>query len=216
MIDNHIEQIHTSVTENVKQTIKYVRNVQKSSKNNHGKKLKSPNDGKHMVKLDSSMFAIRRLWDQVASPEESEETNNQPGSFLQMTIMERKEFKPRITKGEEEALAAKDEHIDTNFKLPSGDVILVDSQIDRFKRQNGITVNRRYYFSLLHKYFFTCSCIAITKTHMDSNLYAISQFCHLYINIIYENCSFVNVLLGWNFSICTCHLHANTHTHTQF
>lgn len=135
MIDNHIEQIHTSVTENVMQTIKFIQNEQKSNKNI----IKRPNGGKKTVKLDPSMFALRRLWDQVASPDESIEWP------LQMVNGKQKEFKSRLTVGEEEALRAvrlaKGEQIDSNLRLPSGEVVLVDGRIDRFKRQNRITVN---------------------------------------------------------------------------
>lgn len=150
MIDSHIEQIHTSITENVKQTIKYTQNVQRSHKN----ATKRPTGGRQMVKLDPSMFALRQLWDQVASPDPSIE----PPLQMIRVHARQNEFKPRITVGEEEALRAlqtlqtkKVNRIDSNLMLPSKRVVQVDSQIDRFKRQNSITVNSIVSLSFLTK-----------------------------------------------------------------
>lgn len=129
MIDNHIDQMHTSVTENVKQTIKFMQNVQKT----HRKPLKRPlTDSRRIAKLDPSMHAIQRLWDLVASSEEFDERDLV-------------EFKPRIIKGEEEELNAlrrtKGEQSDTNFILPKGNLMFINARIDRFKRQSGRQVN---------------------------------------------------------------------------
>lgn len=175
MIDNHIEQIHASVTENVKQTIKFIQNEQKSNKN----LMKRPNGGKQMVKLDPSMFAIRQLWDQAATPDESLD------SPLQIINVRQTEFNSRITKAEQKALQTvrltKGEQIDNKNLLPSRQVVLVDTRIDRFKRQNRITVNETVfllflvYFTQIH---FTCTGAAITDAHNLHN--GTSQFYCLY------------------------------------
>lgn len=159
MIDNHVEQIHTSVTENVKQTIKYIQNVQKSNRTNQ-KTFKRPNGSKQTIKLDSSMLAMRQLWDQVASPEESmerdfgvtTENNRLIGAQWQTIKVERREFRPRMTNGEEKELLGirltKGEQIEKREAVP------IDSQIDRFKRQNGKTVNMTIENFDFHTYLF--------------------------------------------------------------
>lgn len=187
MIDNHIEHIHTSVTDNVKQSIKYIQNVQKTIGNGNTKKiLGRPNGGQQTLKLDPSMFAIRRLWDQVASPEESREKdfnvaiNKRPvGSHSQlisvkqikeMHQMQRKKTEPRITKGEKEELMAtrltKGEQINTNSTSTSEEVIRIETQVDRFKRQGASgskTVSAHHsiiWIFLFHtNIFHTCSCV---------------------------------------------------------
>ena len=179
-IDNHIEQIHSSVMENVKLTIKYIQMMQKSNK----KISKRPNGGRNAVLLDPSMFTIRRLWDQVASPEESQERDfgiaihYQPIAKSEITKLEpikqtipmekKEQMKPtdenklRLTQGEQEELMAiltktklletiprmtrSDEKIETS-SMPTSHaplqttpailkLVLVDTKIERFKRQN--------------------------------------------------------------------------------
>lgn len=134
-IDNHVKQIHTSVTENVKQTIKFIQNMQKSNKNI----LKRPNSGIKTVNLDPSMFAIRRLWDQVESPEELWQSHSgvasnyqpvqvhpQPRQMEQIKQIDKMEYnekaeekKPRLTKGEEaEELMARPAKSRQNESMP--------------------------------------------------------------------------------------------------
>lgn len=130
MIDNHVDNIHTSVTDNVKQTIKYVQHVQK-----HNEKLMKPNT-KRRVKLDPSLMAVKRLWDQVSSsetteldfdvdlhyqPEPREHENEKAFKYIEM---------PRITKGEQLSTT-----IEIITAMPK--VILVNPKVDRFKRQNA-------------------------------------------------------------------------------
>lgn len=126
MIDNHVDSIHSSVTDNVKQTIKFVQNVQKTN----DKLMKATT--KRKVKLDPSLNAVRRLWDHVATPDISENNfdvsiNYQaplpemPSQGLRIVEL------PRITKGEQLELNAPPK------------IILVDSRLERFKRQNGKT-----------------------------------------------------------------------------
>lgn len=126
-INNHVQLIHTSVMENVKQTIKFLQNMQKSS--DHITKRRSGN-GKWVL-LDPAMYKIRQLWDEVASTEEEYAENGFGTAFsyqpteskTQITKLEpirrnaqkvakqermepKAEQKPRlkITKGEEEEL----------------------------------------------------------------------------------------------------------------
>lgn len=169
MIDSHIEQIHTSITENVKQTIKTIQNAQKCNKN----LLKRPSGGAKMVKLNPSMLAISQLWDQVASHDASAETP------LQMINARQKEIKRRITLGEEEALRAvrmtKGERIATSSKLPSRRAIQVDSKIDRFKRQNGVTVKVNYFSIISHLISLQTNSLAIaslSQMHKSSFFYS--------------------------------------------
>lgn len=134
MIDNHVDNIHSSVTENVKQTIKYVQHVQKRNE-----KLMKPNT-KRRVKLDPSLIGVKRLWDQVASSETTEldfdvDLNYQPEPRDHES---EKAFKitemPRITKGEQLLTA-----VEIVTALPK--VILVNTKVDRFKRQNAHSDN---------------------------------------------------------------------------
>lgn len=204
MIDNHIEQIHTSITENVKQTIKYIQNAQKSNKHFS----KRPTGNREMVKLDPSLFAMRQLWDQVASPDASIE------SPLQMISVKRKEsrnvpFKPRITVGEEVALRAvrltKGERIDNNIMLPSREVVQVDSRIDRFKRQNGITVNDYIFHCFLHK---TNSHALLHCKHKCTKI-------HFFLVCIIICKLFVCKYVSW-VELSALHMpHIHTHKHAQ-
>lgn len=128
MIDNHVENIHSSVTENVKQTIKFVQKVQQSNQ-----KLMKPNTQRHQkIKLDPSFNAVRRLWDQVASSESSMESDfdvtlnyqeRQPQLDMSAPLVEQ----PRITKGEQIGLFYQE-------PIP----IYVNSKVDRFKRQKAV------------------------------------------------------------------------------
>lgn len=125
MIDNHVENIHSSVTDNVKQTIKHIQNVQKSN----GKLMKT--NTKHKVKLDPSLIPVRRLWDQVASPENMDsdfdvELNYHPEPEKALRIVDNM---PRLTKGEE----LQDTVIVVTSK-PKG--ITVNTKLDRFKRHS--------------------------------------------------------------------------------
>ncbi|XP_031625591.1 uncharacterized protein LOC116342211 [Contarinia nasturtii] len=114
MIDNHVENIHSSVTENVKQTIGYIQKWQKSN----GKLMKR--NGKHKVKLDKSLDGVKRLWDQVTSAEHTDFDVDYDKTLSNI------DFNGiRITKGEEIAVESS----------PKPKVI-VDTNIDRFKRQN--------------------------------------------------------------------------------
>lgn len=123
MIDNHVENIHSSVTDNVKQTIKYIQQIQKGNE-----KLMKTNT-KHKIKLDPSLIPVRRLWDQVSSPEISESDfditlNYQPEPDKALRLIEM----PRLTKGEE---------IGTIMVVTSKPkALLVDTKLDRFKRHN--------------------------------------------------------------------------------
>lgn len=128
MIDNHVENVHTSVTENVKQTIKYVQKKQKTSQ----RMMKPQSKRHHTPKLDPSLNAVRRLWDQVASGET-------PSSEFEVTLsyknkrpkLEKKSStseSPRLTKGEQ---------VDSKSDK---EVILVDTKLDRLRRQ-GKKVN---------------------------------------------------------------------------
>lgn len=163
-IDNHIEQIHSSVMDNVKLTMKYIQKMQKNSK----KTAKRRNSSRKPILMDPTMVAMGRIWEQVASSEESEERDigvtikYQPVSQItkinqvkQIVPMAKKEQmvangenKPRLTKGEEEellAILAKSRLLQT---LPSVStsttespaimkLILVDTKVERFKRQNA-------------------------------------------------------------------------------
>lgn len=89
-IDNHVGQIHTSVVENVKQTIKYLQNMQRSNKNIS----KRWSSSRKAVLLDPSMYKIRQLWDQAASLE----TESAERDFGVPIIYQPTESKTQITK----------------------------------------------------------------------------------------------------------------------
>lgn len=71
MIDEHIELIHTSITENAKQTLKFIQMILRTNKHIRKRPI-----GTEIAKLDPSMFAVRRLWDQVAAEDESLSSSN--------------------------------------------------------------------------------------------------------------------------------------------
>lgn len=122
MIDNHVENIHSSVTDNVKQTIKYIQQVQRSNQ-----KLTKPTSNRK-IKLDPSLIPVRRLWDQVASPDDNESDfevtiHYQPESETNGRLMK----KPRLTKGEELEIA----RTSTTLRPKKA---LIDTKLDRFRR----------------------------------------------------------------------------------
>ncbi|XP_055297037.1 uncharacterized protein LOC129565823 [Sitodiplosis mosellana] len=120
MIDNHVENIHSSVTDNVKQTIKFVQKMQKTNE-----KLSQTNT-KQKVKLDPSLIPVRRLWDQIASPENTGSDfdvdlnyHQEPGQAFRIVEM------ARLTKGEELVVVT---------SKPKA--VLVNTKLDRFKRHD--------------------------------------------------------------------------------
>lgn len=120
MIDNHVENIHSSVTDNVKQTIKYVQKMQKTDE-----KLMQTNT-KRKVKLDPSLVPVRRLWDQVASPESSDDDFDVDLNYqAEPRQASRMVDEPRLTKGEELVVIT---------SKPKA--VLVNTKLDRFRRHN--------------------------------------------------------------------------------
>lgn len=143
MIDDHVEQIHTSITESAKQTIRFIQTMQKNYVNVRHRQRPISSE---IVKLDPSMFIVRRLWDQVVEEDESESSNTNDFDVAsnhrskssrsrkqQQTIepTERKKMRkkrPRITKGEEEAEAEQDEF---NARISRGDDQEIETRISR-------------------------------------------------------------------------------------
>lgn len=130
MIDNHVEDIHTTVTDNVKQTIKFVQQVQQTN----AKLMKSPPGRK--LKLDPALTPVRRLWDQIATSDRSEsdfdvslnyQPDSQPETERNMKLMKR----PRLTRGEE---------LDISTMPPppppkKSKIMKIDTKLGRFRRQ---------------------------------------------------------------------------------
>lgn len=144
MIDNHVEDIHSTVTDNVKQTIKYIQRVQQTNE----KLMKSSSGQK--VKLDPSLAKVRRLWDQVAAPDQSESDfdvslNYQPETDTpNMKLTDTPNMKlvkmPRLTRGEE--LEIRTMAPPPPSKKPK--IMIVDTKLERFRRgyeEYGRSVN---------------------------------------------------------------------------
>lgn len=116
MIDNHVEDIHENLVESAKKTLKFIQIMQKSNKNLHERPIST-----EIVKLDPTMFVVRRLWNQVASETDSSETasadqddvdvafNSQPRRRTSKAakLKKRNKKKPRLTKGEEDEISAR-------------------------------------------------------------------------------------------------------------
>lgn len=125
MIDNHVENIHSSVTDNVKQTIKYIQQVQRSNE-----KLKKPRSNRK-IKLDPSLIPVRRLWDQVASPDDEDSDfdisiNYQPETAHNMKLIQ----SPRLTRGEELEMA----RTSTTSRPKKTKSHHIDTKLERFRR----------------------------------------------------------------------------------
>lgn len=136
MIDNHVEDIHSTVTDNVKQTIKYIQRVQQTNE----KLMKSGSGQK--VKLDPSLAKVRRLWDQVAAPDQSDSDfdvslNYQPETETpNMKLVKM----PRLTRGEELEIITMAPPPPS--KKPK--VMIIDTKLERFRRgyeEYGRSVN---------------------------------------------------------------------------
>lgn len=76
MIDEHVEEIHASITENAKQTLKFIQMILRANKHIRKRPI-----GTEIAKLDPSMFAVRRLWDQVAAEDESSSSSSNSNDF---------------------------------------------------------------------------------------------------------------------------------------
>lgn len=150
-IDNHVEQMHTSMTESAKKTLKFIQIMQRNNENIRKRPISTD-----IVKLDPSMFVVRRLWDQVASADDaSSDTKDlnvafsyQPRNSRSQTTKlakqnEGEKEKPRITKGEEEKTKARvprsgEQSNRNSHRSPASPmvkVIVVNAEIDRFKRK---------------------------------------------------------------------------------
>lgn len=163
MIDKHVEQIHTSVTENAKQTIKFVQMMQK----NYVKKRTPRPISTEVAKMDPSMFILRRLWDQVAAENEAPASNgddapssntddydvafnyqprnsrskkaNEQQQSTELTEQKKpRKKRPRLTKGEEEAEAEAEEEEEIRISRSRD-----DQQIEaRISRNDDEDANR--------------------------------------------------------------------------
>lgn len=154
MIDNHVEQIHTSITENAKQTIRFIQKMQKM----YVKKRLRP-ISHDVSKMDPSMFVLRRLWDQVAAENESSSSSAddfdvalsyQPQNTRskkreeeiedeQQTTESTRQKKPRkkgprLTKGEEEAA---DDEENTTLRISRDDDQQIEARISRDDDENS-------------------------------------------------------------------------------
>lgn len=148
LIDNHIQEIHTSLTNSAKKTIKFIQTMQKSTKSRQ-RPISSD-----IIKLDPALFTVRRLWDQVAMEKESPDTSDFDVVFSSQSkhqkikkieLKKEEKKKPRLTKGEAEeifsGLRKSDQErvsrIDDQFKAPSSmaKLFMVNAKMDRFKRK---------------------------------------------------------------------------------
>lgn len=144
MIDMHIDDMHSSVTDNAKETIKFVQSLQKTDaklmKRQSEKKTKS-------IKLDPSLNTLKRLWDQVAAqdsdssefavalkyhsdrPNKNDKDTNKKDSKSKNSKTKDSTKKPRLTLGE----------ISSEENIRRADN-LIDSKIERFRRASKATM----------------------------------------------------------------------------
>lgn len=124
MIDAHIDDIHSSVTENAKETIKFMQIIQKTNP-----QLFTPPSKTKPIKLDPSLKNLNRLWNQVA---ENHDSNDFSVAFRYP------ERSPKaassINKGSKSQ---------KNTRLTAGELfdqfdraLTVDKKLARFRRQN--------------------------------------------------------------------------------
>lgn len=95
MIDNHVDNIRSNVTDNVKQTIRYLQKVLKRNEK------MSKTNAKQKIKLDSSLKAVRRIWDQVALREINDSHFDNNLNSIRDVNPAHDTYEIRITKGEE-------------------------------------------------------------------------------------------------------------------
>lgn len=149
-IDNHVEQMHTSVTESVKKTLRFIQIMQRNNKNIRKRPVNTD-----LVKLDPSIFVVRRLWNQVALANDPSNANdfnvafsyqprNSRSQTTKLTKHKKEEKKrPRLTKGEEEEIGARvprsgeqsnrNSHWSPTTSMVK--VIVINAEIGRFKRK---------------------------------------------------------------------------------
>lgn len=151
MIDKHIDDMHSSVTDNAKETIKFVQSMQKTD----AKLMKRRSEKKtKFIKMDPSLNSLKRLWDQVAAQDSDSsefavalkyhsdrsnknEDSNKKDSKNKNSESKDSKKKPRLTLGE----------ISSEENIRRGDNS-IDSKIERFRRASKV---KRKVSSVFHK-----------------------------------------------------------------
>lgn len=127
MIDEHIENVHTNLTDNAVRTIEYVQNARR--KISHALQAAQSQRTAKQIKLDPSLDALSQLWDQVAASHDTESNDMQ----------QKYNPSPRIVSGHVEQKIA---HLNdgSNKKMEKTREIAVDSKLEffdsRFRRDN--------------------------------------------------------------------------------
>lgn len=124
-IDKHIDDVHTSVTDNAMQTIGYVKKTS-------GQFIIPPRSRSKSkkIKLDPALETIRRLWDQVNDEEDSTE-------FAVALKYPPKTSKKNKKIDDKTPNVVKGERIIT-IERPEQKRIPVDTKLERFRRQSTL------------------------------------------------------------------------------
>lgn len=130
MVDEHIDNVHMSITDNAVRTIEY---VQKASGNLTAALKKSRRSGRmsKQIKLSPSLNALSELWDQVAASTETDSAKPMEVQNYQRT--------PNEAIKNEDSMDTK--KINGNMKSDKSKQVMVDTKLDRFRRQNALKAN---------------------------------------------------------------------------
>lgn len=130
MVDEHIDNVHMSITDNAVRTIEY---VQKASGNLTAALKKSQRSGRmsKQIKLSPSLNALSELWDQVAASTETDSAKPIAVQNYQRT--------PNEAIKNEDSMDTK--KINGNMKSDKSKQVMVDTKLDRFRRQNALKAN---------------------------------------------------------------------------
>lgn len=127
-IDKHIDDVHTSVTDNAMQTIGYVKKT--SGKNIIPSRSRSKSK---KIKLDPTLETIRRLWDRVDDELDSTE--------FDIALKYPAKTSNKNKKSEDDTLnVVKGERI-IIIEKPEQKRISVDTKLERFRRQSSLSPN---------------------------------------------------------------------------
>lgn len=132
MVDEHMDNVYTSITDNAVRTIEY---VQKSSGNLTTALKKSRRSGRlsKQIKLSPSLNALSELWDQVAASTETDFAKPMSPQKHQRKTNE------AIKNQDSTGNAKKDNGHIKNEKIGH---ITIDTKLDRFRRQNALKVHK--------------------------------------------------------------------------
>lgn len=134
MVDEHIENVHTNLTDNAVRTIEYVQHVKRKFAN--ALQTSQSQRTAKQIKLDPLLDPLRQLWDQVSASHDTEANNMQHRQIFQANS-----HTATVSNENEKLTQERDGH---NKKVEKIREIPVDSKLEfRFRRDDNTPENTK-------------------------------------------------------------------------